>query len=67
MGRGANLSRIFPDQQWAEGVVRDLSEQEARTLVKWWKSKNAKAMWGTDRARGKREALKDAIKRRYGD
>lgn len=67
MGRGVNLSRIFPHQQWADGVVRDLSEKEARKLVRWWKSKDAKAMWGTDVARGKREALKDAIKRRYGD
>ena len=67
MARRVKLSTIFPERAWADAVVGDLDEKEARKLVNWWKGKDAKAIWGTERAAKKREALRESIANKYGD
>lgn len=66
MARKIKLSHIDPDGVWARDVAEDLDKQELRKLIRWWKGKNAKAEWGTEKARKKREALKAEYERRYG-
>ena len=66
MARRIKTAHINPNQDWAERVVADLPEKEARRMVKWWRGKDAKNIWGTEGARHKRQAMRHALEIRYG-
>lgn len=49
-------------KQWADTLHKLIGTKELKKTLKWWKSKKAKSIWGTDRARAHREALKEKLK-----
>lgn len=65
MARRVKLSHIDPDGVWAKEVAEMLPAHELKSLIRWWKGKKAKAIWGTDKARRKRQALMTEYSRRY--
>lgn len=49
-------------KRWAVLVHKLIGTKETKKTLVWWKSKNAKLIWGTDIAREKRNALKEVLK-----
>ena len=46
---------------WAQTVVRLLGQEETKQSIRWWKGKQAKAMYGTATCKRCREALRQAL------
>lgn len=66
MTAGSNMKQHehIPDNliNWATTVNRLLgNKKEMRRTIRWWKSKNAKAIWGTKGARLRRWSLRKAL------
>ena len=50
-----------PYNEWARIVLRTTPRKQAIRLLKWWKSRSAKQVWGTKIARLKRQALRQQL------